>query len=187
MNNNDLLQLIKSRRSMGKLVEPAPNDEQILQAIDVALTAPDHKKLQPYRFVVLENEGLTKLGVALEQASIAQGETDETALTKARNLPYRAKKIIVCITNYQSHPKVPEFEQLLSMGACVQNLLLALQAQGFASVWRTGLLMNEPIVKQLFQVDDNNIIAGFVYVGTAGAELPEREPVDSKTFVQYLV
>lgn len=181
-----LLDLIKNRRSIGKLIDPIPTQAQIYQAIDVALTAPDHKKLQPYRFVVLENDGLNQLGETFVKASVAKGETDEKMLEKARYMPHRAKQIIVCITDFKDHPKVPEFEQLLSMGACVQNLLLALQAQGFATVWRSGDLMNTPEVKQLFNVDECNMITGFVYVGTAGVEAIEREPIDSTKFVQFM-
>lgn len=55
MTNSEILDFIKSRRSIGNLVAPAPNREQVEQAIEVALSAPDHKDLNPYRFIVLEN------------------------------------------------------------------------------------------------------------------------------------
>ena len=77
MTNSEILDFIKSRRSIGNLVAPAPNREQVEQAIEVALSAPDHKDLNPYRFIVLENQALNTLGTALKNAAIAQGETDE--------------------------------------------------------------------------------------------------------------
>lgn len=185
MNTQEILDFIQSRRSMGRLLAPAPNAEQLKQAVSVALTAPDHKQLNPFRFVVLENQALDNLGLALHQATLDKGDTDETALQKAKMLPKRAPMIIACVTDYKNHPKVPEFEQLLSAGAGVQNLLLALQAQGFASVWRSGNLMNSQAVKQFFNLTDNNQVVGFIYVGMAGAELPPRKAVNTDDFLTF--
>ena len=61
MTNSEILDFIKSRRSIGNLVAPAPNREQVEQAIEVALSAPVHKDLNPYRFIVLENQAYLTL------------------------------------------------------------------------------------------------------------------------------
>lgn len=185
MNTQQIFDFITSRRSMGRLLSPAPTPEHIKQAVAVALTAPDHKMLRPYRFVVLENQALDDLGLALYQALLDKGETDQTALDKAKMLPKRAPMIITCVTDYKNHPKVPKFEQLLSAGAGVQNLLLALEAQGFGSVWRSGDLMNEVDVKKFFNLDEQNEVVGFIYVGTKGAELPERKQINVDDFVSF--
>lgn len=185
MNSNEILNFIKSRRSMGNLTTPAPSREQIETAIEVAMSAPDHKTLQPYRFIVLQGNSLRKFGQALKQSAIDQGETSEATLTKTENLPNRAPMIITCVTRYRPNDKVPQYEQLLCCGATVQNLLLALQALGFASVWRTGLLANEPAVKQFFNLDEPNHVVGFVYVGTAGADMPKRGAILVDDFIQY--
>lgn len=185
MNTQQIFEFITSRRSMGRLLSPAPTHTQVREAVKIAFTAPDHKVLRPYRFVILENQALDNLGLALHQALVETGETDQIALDKAKMLPKRAPMIITCVTDYKDHPKVPKFEQLLSAGAGVQNLLLALGAQGFASVWRSGNLMNEPAVKKFFDLDTQNEVVGFIYVGTKGAELPEREPIDVDDFITF--
>ena len=107
MTNSEILDFIKSRRSIGNLVAPAPTHAQVEQAIEVALSAPDHKDLNPYRFIVLENQALNTLGTALKNAAIAQGETDEKTLKKAENMPLRAPMIIACVTDFKPHDKVP--------------------------------------------------------------------------------
>ena len=185
MQTTDILNFIKSRRSIGNLVAPAPTHEQIQQVIAVALSAPDHKNLNPYRFVVLENQSLTDLGIALKTAVIAKGETDEVTITKTEKMPLRAPMIIACVTDFKQHDKVPHWEQIAASAAAVQNLLLALQAQGFASVWRTGPLANEPAVKQFFNLTDDNQVIAFVYVGTAAATIPARSTIDAKSFIVY--
>ncbi|ELA08460.1 putative nitroreductase [Moraxella macacae 0408225] len=185
MNSQQILTFIQSRRSVGRLLAPTPTPEQIKQAVATALTAPDHKQLKPFRFVVLEKQSLDNLGMALQNASIENGETNEIALEKAKLLPKRAPMIIACLTDYKEHPKVPKFEQLLSAGAGVQNLLLALQAQGFASVWRSGDLMNSQAVKNFFGISSENDVVAFVYVGTADVQLPPRKTINLDEFVQF--
>lgn len=185
MTNSEILDFIKSRRSIGNLVAPAPTREQVEQAIEVALSAPDHKDLNPYRFIVLENQALNTLGTALKNAAIAQGETDEKTLKKAENMPLRAPMIIVCVTDFKDHHKVPHWEQIAASSCAVQNLLLALSAQGFATVWRTGPLANAPAIKQLFNVTADNQVIAFVYVGTAVSTIPPRSKIDVTPFIVY--
>ena len=185
MTNSEILDFIKSRRSIGNLVAPAPNREQVEQAIEVALSAPDHKDLNPYRFIVLENQALNTLGTALKNAAMAQGETDEKTLAKAENMPLRAPMIIACVTDFKSHDKVPHWEQIAASSCAVQNLLLALTAQGFATVWRTGPRANAPAIKQLFNVTADNQVIAFVYVGTAVSTIPPRSKIDVTPFIVY--
>ena len=164
MQTQEILDFIKSRRSIGNLVAPAPNREQVEQAIEVALSAPDHKDLNPYRFIVLENQGLNNLGTALKNAAMAQGETDEKTLAKSENMPLRAPMIIACVTDFKPHDKVPHWEQIAASSCAVQNLLLALMAQGFATVWRTGPLANAPAIKQLFNVTADNQAVSYTHL-----------------------
>jgi nitroreductase len=185
MTNSAILDFIKSRRSIGNLVAPAPTHAQVEQAIEVALSAPDHKDLNPYRFIVLEKQALNTLGTALKNAAIAQGETDEKTLKKAENMPLRAPMIIACVTDFKPHDKVPHWEQIAASSCAVQNLLLALSAQGFATVWRTGPLANAPEVKRYFNVTADNQVIAFVYVGTAVSTMPPRSKIDVTPFIVY--
>lgn len=182
---NELMGWISKRRSIAALDIPAPSAEQVSRAIACAMTAPDHKKLQPWRFYVVEKNARHAFGRALQAAAVAQGETNTTTLAKYLQQPLRAPMIIVCVTKRQPHEKVPQFEQLLSTGAAVQNMLLAFQAMGFNSVWRTGLLANEPAIKQCFNARTEDYIAGFVYVGTSYCMLPSREPIDTSNILTF--
>jgi len=169
-----LFAMINARHSDGLLVEPAPSPELLHRAIEAALTAPDHHRLQPWRFLTVQGAARQKMGLVLREALVARGETDEIALNKVLGSPLRAPLILVCIIKVQSHPKVPEVEQVLSMGAAVQNILLMLQAQGFSGMWRTGAVTNSPVVKQAFGLAEQDIIAGFVYIGSLTREIAPR-------------
>ena len=100
-------------------------------------------------------------------------------------MPLRAPMIIACVTDFKSHDKVPHWEQVAASSCAVQNLLLALTAQGFATVWRTGPLANAPAIKQLFNVTADNQVIAFVYVGTAVSTIPPRSKIDVTPFIVY--
>ena len=190
VTDEQLINWIKSRRSIGNLSIPAPTETQIKAAIDCAVTAPDHKKLQPWRFVVTQGNARHELGraflVAAEAQAAQKGETlSEKARQKTYNMPLRAPVIITVVTHMQAHKKVPPFEQMLSAGAAVQNLILALKAQGFSTVWRTGLLCNEPAVKEYFDVSADDYVTAFVYTGSSPCDMPTRKPIDIEPLVRF--
>ena len=190
VTDEQLINWIKSRRSIGNLSIPAPTENQIKAAIDCAVTAPDHKKLQPWRFIITQGNARHELGRAFLAAAEAQaaqeGETlSEKARQKTYNMPLRAPVIITVVTHMQAHKKVPPFEQILSAGAAVQNLILALKAQGFSTVWRTGLLCNEPAVKDYFNVGLDDYVTAFVYTGSSPCDMPTRKPIDIEPLVRF--
>ncbi len=190
VTDEQLINWIKSRRSMGNLSIPAPTESQIKAAIDCAVTAPDHKKLQPWRFIVTQGNARHDLGRAFLAAAEAQaaqeGETlSEKSRQKTYNMPLRAPVIITVVTQMQVHKKVPPFEQMLSTGAAVQNLILALKAQGFSTVWRTGLLCNEPAVKEYFGVGADDYVTAFVYTGSSPCDMPTRKPIDIEPLLRF--
>ena len=190
VTDEQVINWIKSRRSIGNLNIPAPNQAQITAAIECAATAPDHKKLQPWRFVVTSGNARHRLGDALliaaqDKANAEGRDLSEKERTKTKNMPLRAPMIITVVTHMQSHEKVPPFEQLLSAGAAVQNLILALKAQGFSTVWRTGLLCNEPAVKAYFDVSEHDYVTAFVYVGSSACDMPTRGAIDTAPLTRF--
>lgn len=190
VTDEQVINWIKSRRSIGNLTIPAPKPRQIQSAIECAMTAPDHKKLRPWRFIVTEGQRRHALGRALLAAAEAKairegGSLDQKTAEKTLKMPLRAPTIITVVTQMQYHEKVPAFEQLLSAGAAVQNLILALKAQGFSTVWRTGPLANEPAVKSYFNVGAEDYITAFVYVGSSHCVMPDREDIQTTGFVKY--
>ena len=189
-SSEELIGWINSRRSMGNLDAPAPTRDQIESAIECAATAPDHKKLRPWRFIVTQGEARHELGNALvaavKEKALKDGEElSEKTIKKTHTMPLRAPVIITVVTQMQEHKKVPPFEQMLSAGAAVQNLILALKAQGFSTVWRTGLLCNEPAVKAYFDVGPDDYVTAFVYTGTSPKDESKRKPIDIEPLVRF--
>ncbi|RZF50490.1 nitroreductase [Acinetobacter halotolerans] len=183
-NIETIHQNIHQRQSIGQLIDPAPNTEQLEKAIQAALTAPDHHRLKPTRFVVITAEHRAAFGEHLAKALADLGETDPIQLERVKHHPFRAPMLVLALTTLQDHPKVPHFEQILSTGAAIQNLLLSLQAQGFASMWRSGAVVESDWLKRQLGLQAQDLISGIIYIGTAAKVIAPRAEIESQNFVK---
>lgn len=176
-------QNIHQRQSIGHLVEPAPNAAQLELAFQAALTAPDHHRLKPTKFVVIESEQREAFGQLLSQALADLGEQDQVQLDRVKQHPFRAPLLVLALTKFQEHAKVPNFEQTLSTGAAIQNFLLSLQAQGFSTMWRSGAVVESKLLKQALGMTEQDLISGIIYVGTAAKTIPPRAEINTADYV----
>jgi nitroreductase len=87
-------------------------------------------------------------------------------LEGAKKKAYRAPLIVVGITSYKSHDKVPEIEQALATGGVLNNIGMAIYAHGFGSVWRTGGYASSSVVREGLGVASTEEIVGYLYIGT---------------------
>ncbi|REH36695.1 nitroreductase [Paraperlucidibaca baekdonensis] len=167
----DALTAIHTRRSLPRLALPVPSAAQLAGLFEAAACAPDHRLLRPWRYLVISGDGLAQLGAVFVDA-IAQQDPVRAAAEgeRFRQMPQRAPMIIVAILSIEDHPGVPEWEQWLSLGASVQNLLLALHAQGFAGMWRTGDMATNTHVCSALGLAAHERIGGLIYVGSAVAD-----------------
>ena len=177
--------LLASRRS-GKardMVSPGPDAAQLRAMLATASRVPDHGKLAPWRFVTVADDRRAALADALEAAYIAEkpdaGRLErEAAQAFARQAP--------CLVIVLAHPvasHIPAWEQQLSVGAAVMQLLNAAHADGFVGNWLTGWAAYSPAVQALVG-EPGERIAGFVFIGTTARPLEERPRPDFDTVVR---
>ena len=86
---------------------------------------------------------------------------------------HQAPELIVALSSPTPEIKIPVWEQELSCGAACMNLVLAAHASGFAAGWVTGWAAYSAQVLAAFGAPPERI-AGFIFLGTPGAELEER-------------
>jgi nitroreductase len=87
----------------------------------------------------------------------------------------RAPTVIAAISRVTPNPAAPEWEQVLSCGAACFNLCLAANALGFGTCWITEWYSYSPGVRAALGLDAKERIAGFIYIGTAAEQQPDRE------------
>ncbi|MCK6449545.1 MAG: nitroreductase [Alphaproteobacteria bacterium] len=181
----DPIRMIETRRSVSNLVEPAPGPEALARAFQAAVSAPDHKRLRPWRFLVIEGEARARFGQLVADA-LKQREPGAPVevLQKESQKPLRAPLIIVVAATIQPDvPGAPPVEQTLAAGAATQNLLLALHAQGYGTAWKTGPAAYCPVVKAGLGLKPDDQIIGFVYTGSIGAPPAAAPPLAHRDFV----
>ena len=151
-----------------------------------ALRAPDHAWLRPTSFIEVKDEGLDRLSKIFFDFGNSMENITEEVLDKYKNAPYRAPMIVILINTVKEHPKVPAIEQKLSTATAAQNLMLALNALNYASIWRTGkLAFNELVQKDLGLTSDQEIL-GYLYIGTEVGKKKKVPSLDIDKFVKHL-
>jgi nitroreductase len=164
----ELFAAIDTRSSAARLVEPGPTPEHLARMIDAAEHAPDHGRLKPWRFFVLDKDSRERFADAVVQARRErEPEVGTLQLNAERDKVWRSPTMIVVGCAVQrDNPKVPEIEQVLAVGAAAQNLFLAAHALGYGAMWKTGPAAYDAGVKAAVGLQTNDHIVAIMHLGT---------------------
>jgi nitroreductase len=177
--NQGALDFLASRRSHPPklLAGPPPNHAEMIRLLTLAARAPDHGKLEPWRFVVLGRQTLDRLAPILRQEVLASGQ-DSAAAEKAASA-FASPVIVAVISAPVVSDKIPEWEQILSAGAVCLGLVNAALASGWGAAWLTGFAATNPgFGRAHLGLKDGERIAGLIHIGTRAAVPPERPRPD---------
>ena len=175
-DRSSALSLLETRRSgrPREMIAPGPSAEELEQILKIAARVPDHGKLTPWRFVVVDKEQREQFGVLLRQALQAEDKCAGPAHhEKADQFSQQGESLVVLISAPVQEHKIPLWEQELSAGAAAMNLLTAAHAMGYVGGWITGWQAYSPMVNAAF-CKPGERIAGFLFLGSPGRELEER-------------
>jgi nitroreductase len=176
--SQQLIDLLLTRRSSkpALLTEPGPSAEQLGTILRAASRVPDHKKLEPWRFIVFEGEARAAFGGVLSDACVAEDSAaSQGRLEMERARLLRAPCVVAVISRTVPNPAAPEWEQVLSCGAACMNLCLAANALGFGTSWITEWYAYSPGVRTALNLGENERVAGFIYIGTQKEKQTDRE------------
>ena len=181
----DALNNILNKVSARELAIPYPSKEEMETVYKAALRAPDHAWLRPSSFIEVKDDGLKKLSNIFKKYA-QDNNFSEDIIKKYKQAPFRAPMILILVNTYKEHPKVPAIEQKLSTAASAQNIMLALNAMNYSSIWRTGkLAFNRDVQKEL-NLQDNQEILGYLYVGTEVGKKKKVPEHNLSEFISYL-
>lgn len=185
--NDDALRFLATRRSHPPklLRQPGPDREQLTQLLTLAARAPDHGKLEPWRFIVLGRQTLDTLAPVLHAAVLDKGQ-DQAAAEKAASA-LASPVIVAVISSPVDSPKVPRWEQVLSVGAVCLGLVNAALASGWGAAWLTGHAALDPdFGRTHLGLSASERVAGLIHIGTRGDTPPERPRPDIATKTEWL-
>lgn len=174
----ELLEFLAARRSSSAvtLSEPAPSAGEIEALISLAARVPDHGKLAPWRFIVLE--GGNKAAFAARLQELAASRNDVKAVAKLAKL--KVPPACIAVISRTKTSDIHEWEQILSAGAVCTTLLYAAQALGYGANWITDWYAYDAQAKTILGLEAQEQVAGFILLGSIKEPPLERERPDAK-------
>ena len=180
----DALDLMLARESALKLEPPGPSADDLERIFASAVRAPDHGRLRPWHFVVIGPEQRARFGELMADSLRRRDPSaSEEELERERSKAFRAPTIVAVAAKVRKAHKIPEIEQIASVAAAAQTIMLAAPALGYGAVWKTGAPAYDPTVKTALGLTEDDNIIGFLYIGTraGGSSLIPRP--EAKDFV----
>jgi nitroreductase len=170
--------LTRRSRPAKMLRAPVPGRDEITKLLTAAARNPDHGKLEPWRFIVLEKPALARLATQAAARGAELGlEPDRIAKGTAQFAD--ADMVVAVVASPKPSDKIPEIEQVLSAGAVCLGLLNAALASGWGACWLTGWHVHDRAFREAaLGLAGHEFVAGLIHIGTEAATPPERPRPD---------
>ncbi|MEE4120907.1 MAG: nitroreductase [Paracoccaceae bacterium] len=184
----ETLDFLRRRRSRPAktLAPPVPSHDEVRDLLAIAARTPDHGKLEPWRFLVLERPALERLAASVAPHGHMVGIEEEKIVRMERQFT-EAHLAVVVVASPKPSDKIPDLEQLLSAGAACYGLLIAALAAGWGANWLTGWAMHDRgFVEGALGLTERESVAGIVHIGTETAAPPERPRPDLDALVTWV-
>jgi len=165
----DTIEAIKSRRSVRGFTDENVSDEIVTQILGAGRWAPSGLNNQPWRFIIVREtdtkaalSNLTKYGPTIKNAPLL---------------------IVVFLDKDHMYNYVKD---VLSIGACIQNMLLAIHCLGLGGVWLGEILENKEKVNKVLEAPDSYELMAVVALGhpIAKKRVSERKELDQLIFLE---
>lgn len=186
--NEPAIEFLLTRRSRPAktLVAPPPTRAQLAPILTAAARCPDHGKLEPWRFVVIEQGAMARLGDLAEARGVQLGKSAED-IAKGRSQFDMGLLAVAVIEVQTPSDKVPAIEQSYSAGAVCLSLLNAALASGWGANWLSGWAAHDrEFCRQGLGLDAHERIAGLIHIASEGRRPPERPRPDIDTKTEWV-
>ncbi|MEL7211686.1 MAG: nitroreductase family protein [Pseudomonadota bacterium] len=186
--NDAALDFLKTRRSRpGKtLTTPVPDRTELEELLSIAARTPDHGKLEPWRFIVLERPALERIAALIPPLGAKHGIPEDKIA--GNMLHYGSSHLAVAvISSPKISDKIPEIEQVYSAGAVCLALLNAALAAGWGANWLSGWSSHyQEFGRDAFNLTPSEKIAGIIHIGTAPHTPPDRPRPDLDQITEWM-
>lgn len=188
ISTTDFYQILENRRSIrpGEF-EPTQLDRSTIdRLIHAANQAPSHRKLYPWRFIVFDtDEAKTKLGehMAAKQAEHSSNPVPEVKLNITKRRPTQCSCVIAIVMNPDTE-KLPYWEEVAATASAVQNMWLAITAEGLGGYWSSpgSIIKNS---SEFLNLNEQEECLGFMLIGKPTVEPKPIERPEAPSKVRY--
>jgi len=185
--SDEMVEYLLKRRSVmaDDLTEPGPSAQQLKTMLTAASRVPDHGKLCPFYFLVFEGDARAQAGDMFVEAYQRANPDCRDGKAECERERFMRAPLVVAIMMRARMSKNPLWEQMLTCGAAAQNFLLAANALGFAAQWLTEWCAYDENVRAGLGLDEKDVVAGFIYVGTVQSAPEDRDRPDLDLIVNH--
>jgi nitroreductase len=170
--------LTRRSRPAKTLTTPVPSRDALIPILTAAARSPDHGKLEPWRFIVLERAALERLAGEVELRGAARAEEPDR-IEKVYRQFADAHLAVAVVSSPKESEKVPRIEQVYSAGAVCLAMLNAALASGWGANWLSGWPCHDrQFLDVALGLAPHESVAGFIHIGTETAPPPERPRPD---------
>jgi nitroreductase len=175
-----IVEFLLRRRSVpaNQLRAPGPSAAQLDELLTVAARVPDHGKLAPFRFLLVDAAGGAALGETLAALTLADKPEAEPALLARERGRFTAPLVVIVISRAAPDRRISEWDQVLVSGAVCMNLLVAAGAMGFGATWLSDWFAHDRRFLDRLGLEPHEKIAGFIHIGSSDFKPPERARPD---------
>lgn len=147
---------VRRRRSQSSVDRTAPTRRELLRLVELAGSVADHSGLRPWRVIELRGGDRERLGAAMSESA-----GDGSPSSK----PLRAPLLLAVVVSPKPSAKVPYWEQEAVASGVAHVLSLLLDEAGWGVMWRTGLHTRSGPVHRMHQLEPDEQLLGWLYVG----------------------
>ncbi|MBK8211536.1 MAG: nitroreductase family protein [Rhodospirillales bacterium] len=174
--------ILRQSVSPKRMVAPGPGDDEIRAIMAMALTAPDHGHLQPYRFIRIADLARERLGFVFQEIRRrAEPDAEEAVLQREREKALNGPCLLAVVGRIrEDHLKVPPSEQYASVGAAVMAVLVAAHLLGYGAIMLSGDRVRDPLLGAALGMSEVEELVGFITIGTiARPPSPKQRPAQN--------
>lgn len=186
--NPAALEFLLTRRSRpAKMLRtPVPGREELARLLTAAARTPDHGKLEPWRFIVLQKPALARLAERAASRGAEMG-LEPDRIEKGASQFAEADLVVAVVASPKPSEKIPEIEQILSAGAVCLGLLNAALAAGWGACWLTGWHVHDRAFREAeLGLALHEFVAGLIHIGTEAAAPPDRPRPDVAALTTWI-
>ncbi len=176
----DIFEALATRRTASTFAPDPLTRDQIMRLIEAATWAPNHRNTEPWRFTVLSGHERQEMGAHIADWMRAPSEGEPRSELQIESICkklVRSPHIIVVVQHDRPESPVRDLEDYAACCCATQNLLLAARAEGLATKWSTGELVDLPPAREYLGLGERDRIVGYVYIGKPGRD---EEPMPAK-------
>lgn len=182
----DLLQAIYQRRTARMFTSNPVSDEVLNKILEAGTWAPSHGNTQPWEFIIIGPENRRRLAEAygniMEAGPLKNPEIPEERKQLIRKFAqdFGGAQVLIAVASPPAVTDIEKYDYPLTLGAVIQNILLAAWEKEIAGVWLSFGF--SPQVKSILGIENGGSIGGILAMGYSDNIPPEppRIPVSDK-------